>query len=204
MPGRTTSPRLQPDRQARFVQSRPGVRRRDRQWPRPRPGWARTRSRVRSVQMPCPRLEVRPTSRFSLQVAVGRTSITNWPRNAATETSKQSHTLWAAFLGARGQRSVHDAVHRSALEVHDVHLAQGILAKRADLDGLKAQLDACPTSVVAADEREHAPCAQVAEEVLARQAWHALTTIRVATHDRAVHIMTVGHQRRHEAGIVAA
>src|SRR5437667_9654811 len=33
-------------------------------------------------------LEVRPTSRFSAQVAGGRTSLTDWPRNAATEISR--------------------------------------------------------------------------------------------------------------------
>src|SRR5438270_6647328 len=38
-------------------------------------------------------LEVRPTSRFSAQDAVGRTSVTDWPRNAATEMWRHCATF---------------------------------------------------------------------------------------------------------------
>src|SRR5439155_11554185 len=45
--------------------------------------WQPTRSSLTAEP-----IEVRPTSRYSAQVAGGRTSLTDWPRNAATEISR--------------------------------------------------------------------------------------------------------------------
>src|SRR5919199_2931313 len=109
-----------------------------------------------------------------------------------------------APLSAAGRdRAVHDAVHGSALQVDDVDLTGGILAERADLDRLKPKLHSVPAGLAVADQGEYPARAQIPEQILADQARDRLAAIGIPTHDGAVHIVTVRHQRRDEAGIVA-
>src|SRR5207245_8486018 len=88
----------------------------------------------------------------------------DWPtRNRVLDQSKR----YVHRSAAAGDRSVHDAVHGSALEIYDVDLAGGILTERADLDGLEPQLDAPPTRVGPAHARDHPARAPATKEILA-------------------------------------
>src|SRR5712691_4716130 len=114
----------------------------------------------------------------------GRTEVTNGPRMMTPSRSKL--TTGAAWLWCGGEGAIHDAIHHAALHIDHIRIAGGILTKRADLDWLKAELDALPALVRSSAQREDATGAQVAKQVMAHQRGRGWTSVDVAADDRAV------------------
>src|SRR6266851_1918029 len=117
--------------------------------------------------------------------------------------SRSKLTTGAAWLWCGGEGAIHDAIHHAALHIDHIRIAGGILTKRADLDWLKAELDALPALVRSSAQREDATGAQVAKQVMAHQRGRGWTSVDVAADDRAVHVVAVGNQRRDQAGVAA-
>src|SRR5713226_8118484 len=105
--------------------------------------------------------------------------------------SRSRLTTGASSLRCGGEGAIHDAVHHAALHVDHIHIASGILTKRADLDGLEAELDALPTLVRPAAQRENAARAQVAKHVVACERGRGRTPVDVTAHDRAIHVVAI-------------
>src|ERR1700694_1065466 len=127
----------------------------------------------------------------------GRTALLNGPRMITPSRSK------LMTLVSRWERAIHDPIDHAALNVDNIDVTARVFAERTDLDGVIPELDALARKVGLVAEREDAACAVVAVEVASRQPGRGWTAVRVAAHDCAGHVVTVGDQWRHQAWVVA-